>query len=127
VINDAKGIMCSGLGNRRGHRKENALGVGKSNYGGARKSKGQQSAPWIHADADGCYELFIAASQERLTSLPMDSPNYEEEEEEIQTRSNEENYDSNDDDSISCFGDDFFMECGERSSFSLPEVEETGE
>jgi len=127
VINDAKGIMCSGLGNRRGHRKENAVGVGKSNRGGARKSKGQQSAPWIHADADGCYELFIAASQERLTSLPMDSPNYEEEEEEIQTRSNEENYDSNDDDSISCFGDDFFMECGERSSFSLPEVEETGE
>ena len=34
---------------------------------------------------------------------------------------------STDDDSISCFGDNFFMESGERSSFSLPEVEETGE
>jgi hypothetical protein len=125
VINDAKGIMCAGVGNRRGHRRENANGMEKSNYGSARESQQhQQSAPWTHPDANGCYELFIQDSQRRLT-LPIDSPN--EEEEEIQTRSNEENYDSNDDDSISCFGDDFFMECGERSSFSLPEVEETGE
>jgi hypothetical protein len=35
-----------------------------------------------------------------------------EEEEEVQSRSIVEYYDSNDDDSISCFGDKFFMASG---------------
>jgi len=110
VINDAKGIMCAGLGNRRGHRRENANGLGKGNRGGARRSQQHlQSAPWTHADANGCYELFIQESTRRLT-LPIDMPN--EEEEEVQSRSIVEYYDSNDDDSISCFGDEFFMASG---------------
>jgi hypothetical protein len=62
-------------------RRTRKQALGNSNHGGPRKSKGQQRAPWIHTNADGCYELFIAASQERHT-LPLDSPNNEEEEEE---------------------------------------------
>jgi hypothetical protein len=67
AIYDAKGTMVPGLGNRIGHRRENAVGISKSNHGGERKKQISPEIPWVHPDAIEAFSLFIDASKKKVS------------------------------------------------------------